>query len=391
VSQVDFKKVIADAGIPTTEAGLKAAWEKEVEAQGAKVANTSSYSPFWRGMTALVTKPVLWLLDFLCLTVLPNFFVKTAVDAWLDMLAWAVNVERKGATKAQGKLLFTRALPDGVMELEKGIVVQSAAINGNVYQLITTAPATFVAGQLQLEVPVEAIESGSGFNLAPGYYAILPVPIPGIVQVVNKDGWLESPGADPEPNDQLRLRVRNQFSAVNQWHTDAVYRAMISAFPGVRPDGVYFEHGAPRGPGSANAFVLFDAGVPAAAYLEQINSHIRDQGNHGHGDDLLAMVMPEVPVSVAMTLWPQPNLSTEQIEALKGEIELFIRAAFRESTPRDYQPTLTYPQSRFSFSRLAEELHQRFADIASLRFTPGVDITSGLDIPRLTSLKVNVQ
>jgi len=391
VSQVDFKKVIADAGIPTTEAALKAAWEKEVEAQGAKVANTSSYSPFWRVMTALVTKPVLWLLDFMCLTVLPNFFVKTAVDAWLDTLAWAVNVERKGATKARGKLLFTRALPDGVLELEKGIVVQSAAINGNVYQLITTAPVTFVAGQLQLEVPVEAVDSGSGFNLAPGYYAILPVPVPGIIQVVNKDGWLESPGADPEPNDQLRLRVRNQFSAVNQWHTDAVYRAMISAFPGVRPDGVYFEHGAPRGPGSANAFVLFDAGVPAATYLEQINSHIRDQGNHGHGDDLLAMVMPEVPVDVEMTLWPQPNLSAEQVDTLKTEVELFIRAAFRESTPRDYQPTLTYPQSRFSFSRLAEELHQQFADIASLRFTPGVDITSGLDIPRLASLKVDVR
>lgn len=391
MSQVDFKKVIADAGIPTTEAALKAAWEKEAEAQGAKVANTSSYSPFWRVMTALVTKPVLWLLDFMCLTVLPNFFVKTAVDTWLDTLAWAVNVERKGATKARGKLLFTRALPDGVLELEKGIVVQSAAINGNVYQLITTAPVTFVAGQLQLDVPVEAVDSGSGFNLAPGYYAILPVPVPGIIQVVNKDGWLESPGADPEPNDQLRVRVRNQFSAVNQWHTDAVYRAMISAFPGVRPDGVYFEHGAPRGPGSANAFVLFDAGVPAATYLEQINSHIRDLGNHGHGDDLLAMVMPEVPVDVEMTLWPQPNLSAEQVDTLKTEVELFIRAAFRESTPRDYQPTLTYPQSRFSFSRLAEELHQQFADIASLRFSPGVDITSGLDIPRLASLKVDVQ
>jgi uncharacterized phage protein gp47/JayE len=391
VIQVDFKKVIADAGIPTTEAGLKAAWEKEVEAQGAKVANTSSYSPFWRVMTTLVTKPVLWLLDFLCLTVLPNFFVKTAVDAWLDMLAWAVNVERKGATKAKGKLMFTRAIPDGVLELEKGIVVQSAAINGNVYKLVTTAPATFQPGQLQRDVPVEAIEAGSGFNLAPGYYAILPVPIPGIVQVVNKDGWLESPGADPEPNEQLRLRVRNQFSAVNQWHTDAVYRAMISAFPGVRPDGVYFEHGAPRGPGSANAYILFDAGVPAATYLEQINAHIRDQGNHGHGDDLLAKVMPEVPVSVVMSLWPQPNLSTAQINTLKSEVELFIRAAFRESTPRDYQPTLTYPQSRFSFSRLAEELHQEFADIASLRFAPGVDIISGLDIPRLSSVTVNLQ
>ena len=388
---IDFKKVIADAGIPTTEAALKAEWEKEVEAQGAKVANTSSYSPFWRVMTALVTKPVLWLLDFLCLTVLPNFFVKTAVDAWLDTLAWAVNVERKGATKAQGKLLFTRAVPDGVLQLEKGIVVQSAAINGNVYQLVTTAPATFQQGQLQLDVPVEAIEAGSGFNLAPGYYAILPVPIPGIVQVVNKDGWLASPGADPEPNDQLRLRVRNQFSAVNQWHTDAVYRAMISAFPGVRPDGVYFEHGAPRGPGSANAYILFDAGVPADTYLQQINAHIRDQGNHGHGDDLLAMVMPEVPATVTLWLWPKPNLSAERINALVKEVELFVRAAFRESTATDYQPTLTYPQSRFSYSRLSEELHQQFAEIASLRFLPGQDIISGLNIPRLGQLKVTAQ
>ncbi|UVK90199.1 baseplate J/gp47 family protein [Pseudomonas sp. B21-051] len=388
---VDFKKVIADTGIPTTEAGLKAAWEKEVEAQGAKVANTSSYSPFWRVMTALVTKPVLWLLDFLCLTVLPNFFVKTAVDAWLDTLAWAVNVERKGATKAKGKLLFTRAIPDGVLELEKGIVVQSAAINGNVYKLVTTAPATFQQGQLQLDVPVEAIKAGSGFNLAPGYYAILPAPIPGIVQVVNKDGWLDSPGADPEPNEQLRLRVRNQFSAVNQWHTDAVYRAMISAFPGVRPDGVYFEHGAPRGPGSANAYILFDAGVPAATYLEQINAHIRDQGNHGHGDDLLAMVMPETLVNILVNVWPFANQTPAQIADLKHEIELFVRAAFRESTPRDYQPTLTYPQSRFSTSRLTEELHRQFPGIEAVKFTPVVDIVSGLSIPRLENLTVNIK
>lgn len=387
MSDVDFKAVMANAGIPTTEAGLKAAWEKEVAAEGAKVANTSSYSPFWRVITALVTQPVLWLLDYLCVSILPNFFVKTAVDAWLDMLAWAVNVERKGATRAVGTVLFTRAAAEGVLELDAGIVIQSPAINGNVYKLITTASARFLDGQLQTEVPVQAVEPGSGYNLAPGYYAILPVPIAGIVQVANADGWLQSPGADPEPNDQLRLRVRNQFSAVNQWHTDAVYRAMISAFPGVRPDGVYFEHGAPRGPGSANAFVLFDAGVPAEGYLVQINEHIRDLGNHGHGDDLLAFLMPEVQVTFEVQVWPDPHLDKPGVEALIGEIELYVRAAFRESTPRDYQPTLTYPQSRFSFSRLMEELHGQFPQIQSLHID-SPDIISGLDIPRIESLKV---
>lgn len=387
MSDVDFKQALNDAGIPTTEAGLKAAWEAEVVAQGAKVANTSAYSPFWRVVTALVTKPVLWILDFLVSTVLPNFFVKTAKGSWLEMLAWAVNVVRKGATKASGTLLFTRTAAAGSLIVPAGTLVQSASINGHIYQLVTSVDGVFPDGLNQLEIPVEAFETGSGFNLAPGYYAILPVPVPGISQVVNTEGWLSVPGSDPEPDDELRLRVRNQFSAVNQWHTDAVYRAMISAFPGVRPDGVYFEHGAPRGPGSANAFVLFEAGVPAAAYLEQINTHIRDQGNRGHGDDMLVMAMPETEHALRVTIWPGVSVDTSKRQPLLDEIALFIRAAFRESTSRDYSPTLTYPQSRFSFSRLGEELHQQFPGIESLDFD-NVDIVAELNIPRIESLQV---
>ena len=42
MSDVDFKQALADAGIPTTEAGLLQAWEKEVAAQGSKLSNTSA-------------------------------------------------------------------------------------------------------------------------------------------------------------------------------------------------------------------------------------------------------------------------------------------------------------------------------------------------------------
>ena len=263
-------------------------------------------------------------------------------------------------------------------------------MNEHIYQLVTTEPRSFEEGQSQLAVPVKAVGAGSGYNLAPGYYAVLPEPVPGIVQVVNTTDWMHEPGADAEPDDQLRLRGRNQFSAVNQWHTDAVYRAIITGFPGVSADGVYFEHGAPRGPGSANAFVLFDAGVPADTFLEQINMHIRDGGNHGHGDDLQAMAMPETFHAISVKVWPKANLSEIQLEALETEIGLFIRAAFRESTQRDYKPTRTYPQSRFSFSRLTEELHARFPNIESLTFA-GTDIVSGLNIPRIQSLAVVLQ
>lgn len=390
MSDVDFKEVLQDAGIPITEAALKKAWEQEVSDQGSKLSNTSTWSPFWRIVTTLITKPVLWLITFIVDTVLPNFFVKTAVDGWLDMLAWAVNIERKKATKTQGELLFTRGATAGPLEVEAGTRVQSAAINGHVYELNTTQPGTFADGQTQLSIPVQAIDAGSGFNLAPGYYAILPVPVAGIVQVVNTEHWLTTPGDDREPNDQLRLRTRNQFSAVNQYHTDAVYRAMIASFAGVRPDGVFFEHGAPRGPGSANAFVLFEAGVPAEEYLAEINAYIREQGNHGHGDDLRVMVIPATEHDIRLRVWPRANLTLEQLTKLQEQVEQFIRAAFRESTPSDYQPTLTNPQSRFSFSRLGEELHEQFPRIESLDFATS-DILSELNIPRIRSLEVALE
>lgn len=386
---VDFKQALTDSGIPTTEATLKAAWEAEVVAQGAKVANTSAYSPFWRVVTALVTKPVLWLLTFISDTVLPNFFVKTAGGAWLDMLAWAVDVERKAPTKAAGVLLFTRSMPTGTLEVPIGTRVQSAAINGQIFELVTTAAGSFADGESQLQIPAIAIEAGSGFNLAPGYYAVLPVPVPGVVAVVNTASWLTAPGSDQELDDELRLRTRNQFSAVNQWHTDAVYRALIAAFPGVSTDGVYFQHGAPRGPGSANAYVLFDTGVPAESFLEEINASIMNDGNHGHGDDMLVMAMPETLHSLYLQIWPKSVLTAAERQNLQANIEQFIRAAFRENSGSDYAPTLTWPQSRFSFSRLTEELHEQFAGIESLKFAND-DILSALDIPRLQTLEVTV-
>lgn len=74
-------------------------------------------------------------------------------------------------------------------------------------------------------------------------------------------------------------------------------------------------------------------------------------------------------------------------QALYSNVELFIRAAFRESTTADYNPTRTYPQSRFSFSRLTEELHEQFADLESLFFHEE-DIINELNIPVINTLTV---
>lgn len=97
--------------------------------------------------------------------------------------------------------------------------------------------------------------------------------------------------------------------------------------------------------------------------------------------------MPPTLHTVRVVVWPRATVGAERHQALLDDIELFIRAAFRESSDRDYQPTLTYPQSRFSFSRLGEELHEQFAGIESLQFD-NEDILSELTIPRLSGVQV---
>lgn len=382
-----FTNLVKEGGLPTTEGEVRAIFEKEVEDEKVAFTNNSDFSPWWRMVTPLITKPVMWLIQALITSIMPQMFVKTAKGAFLDLLAWAFNVTRKQAAKAQGVVRFTRANSSGTLDVAVGTAVQSANINGRVYTLRTTQKVTFTDGLDTVLAPVEAEETGSAYNLAPGYYSVLPVMPPGITAVANLADWLQKPGVDEELDDDLRERIRTQFQAVNQWHTDAVYRALISSFDGVKPGNVFFDSDAPRGPGTADAYVMFEIGTPDATFLNSVQKKITDEGNHGLGDDLKVLAMPETTHQVSATIYPVANLTAEEKTALRNNVSDFIRAAFREN--QDYAPTLVHPWSRFSFSRLAQELHTEFTHLASVSFAT-VDITSEMNLPRLNNLTVTL-
>lgn len=82
------------------------------------------------------------------------------------------------------------------------------------------------------------------------------------------------------------------------------------------------------------------------------------------------------------------SLTTEERAELVKQVKLFIGTAFRENA--DYAATRTEPVSRFSFSRLGQELHAKFSGIDSLEFT-NKDIVSGMDVPRINSLEVMLE
>ena len=382
----DYEKVLSDNGMPTTEKQVSQEFNAIVKDAGL-ITNTSDMSPFWKLITAIVTAPVMWLKAVLVNTVMANMFLATAGKPFIDLFAWAVNLERKAPTAAVGVVRFTKQDAGRVITVPKGTLIQTERMNGLIHQLETTSDFIIPAGTASALVPVTAKSEGAANNLAPGYYRILPVAVDGIAYAVNEDNWIISPGANEESDDELRDRVKNQFNVTGQYHIDAVYRGLISSITGVTTDRIYFEHDAPRGAGTANVYLLLDAGVSSAPFIQTINDYVMAKGNHGHGDDVLALPLPETRHDLTATvyLFNSAQLNQESRENLRKEIESLIRCAFRENS--DYDVMKTWPFSRFSLSRLGEEIHQTFENVESVVFAQS-DILSALDIPRLGKCEV---
>jgi len=382
-----FENMLKEAGVPTTEEEMEATWKQINEEEGSLITNDSNWSPFWRLITAIVTAPCKMLVKLLIETALPNLFLKYASGAWLDVYAWAVDLERKAASKAKGVVTFTRETSAGELTIPAGTVIESPTLAGYIYRVLVTQDTTCQDGTLTFTAPVEAEQVGSAYNLGPGYYSILESPIPGVASVSNAADWLSTPGADEENNQELRLRCRNQFSAVGQLHHDAAYKVIIGQYTGIRLDFLYFEHDGPRGPGTANCFIMLGTGAPPQEFVDNINTYVRDSGNHGHGDDMICYPMPETGHDLSMTYFPIPNLSEERKEALEKNLEDMTRCAFRENT--DFDVTQTKPHSRFSFSQLDHELHAKLPDLLSVEFDRTEDIISAMDLPVLGTLTIN--
>ncbi|EOH0527424.1 baseplate J/gp47 family protein [Klebsiella aerogenes] len=386
--QVDFEEVLKDSGMPVTEEEVQARFNAIVTDEGL-ITNTSRMSPFWRLVTAIVTAPVMWLKDALIAVVLTNMYVATAGGKMLRLLAWAVNVTAKPATAAEGVIRFFKTDAKATTTVKAGTLVQTERINGRVYVLATVADVVIPSGVASALVAVKATGTGGAYNLAPGYYRILPVAVDGISQVASEEDWLTKPGADEESDDELRERCRNQFNLVGNYHTDAVYRSMIAQVAGLSIDRIFFEHEAPRGPGTANSYLLLDTGVASAPFIDAVNDYINTQGHHGHGDDMQCFAMPETRHDLAVSVYVPSvsNMTNDEVSALKSGVENLIRCAFRENA--DFDVKKTWPYSRFSFSQLGRELHRAFPQTDSIEFSLR-DITSGLDVPRLNSLTVSL-
>ncbi|PKF51105.1 baseplate J/gp47 family protein [Enterovibrio nigricans] len=389
IPKPDYKQIVKDAGIPTDHDGWRKVLKAEMEKEGSVINNDSRFSPFWRMIEQAVITCTVWLVEKLLIGfVLPNMFLATVSGEFLKQKAWGVDVEPKPANKAKGKVVFQRAAIQGpALLIPADTWVQTDVINGKIYRVKVLEDTVMPENDTTVDAIVEAEEAGAAYNLGAGYFHVLPSVPSGIAAATNEEDWLIEAGADEEDEDELRLRVRNQWSAVAQWHIDAAYRAILTEAEGIQTDNVFFEHGAPNGPGTANALILLDTGNPAPELIADLQARI-DEGLHGHGDGMTVKAMPETQHNITVLVWPKPVLTDAEREALKTDVELITESAFRENL--DYSVTRTQPVGRFSFSRLEGELHTLLPGLESVKFEQA-DIVSHLTIPRLGTLTVNLQ
>lgn len=385
----DFKSLLANEGLPVEENQIRQQFDDLVAEQGF-ITNTSRMSPFWRLVTAIAVKPVKWLTDYLIAEILPNLFVKTAKGAWLQIKAWQVGIDFRSATHAKGVVTFTKESADMSVSIKAGTIIQTERLNEVIYQLTVDHDTVIPSGVKSAPVAVTAVGAGADYNLASGYYCVLPEAVAGIAYVANEDDWLLSPGANQETDDELRERYRVKFASVGKHHIDSVYRSLVAEISGLSVDRIYFQHDAPRGPGTANVFLLLDTGVPAQPFIDSINKHLMTDGNHGHGDDVIAFKMPESYHTLGCTIYFRESdfVGAMQKIDIKNEVENMIRCAFRENN--NYNVTKTYPYTRFAWSKLGEEIHEKFRQISAIVWSQPDIENPELNIPRIESLTVTV-
>ncbi len=385
----EFKTALETGGLPIGNDKLKTEFNNIAKSINLEITNSSSYSPFWQLLTAVAIEPFSWLTSLMVRHVMPNCYIKTAQGAFLDLLAFGYNLERKKATTAQGNLTFKRDSIGQELTVPAGSIVRTIAINNKIYRLKTIKDTAFEINKNSVKVLATAVESGSSYNLATGYYSILESDIPGVTAVTNEDNYLTIVGANSEADSDFRLRLRNQFTAVGQWHSDAKYKALISKVAGISPANIFFDHNIPRGPGSADAYILFDATAPSEQFISTLNNYINTAGNHGHGDDLQIKILPATTHDITVTIHFSNDIGVDEKTILKQKIANFIRCAFRENSDYKNNVTQTSAFDRFSFSVLDQELHNYFAGIKNFVWNKS-EIISNMNVPRINTLTINI-
>lgn len=224
--------------------------------------------------------------------VMGQAFPQTAQGTYLDYHAETRGIQRSVATAAEGYLRFQ---VDTAVAQDLAIPTETVCMTVEGRRFQTVEAAVLAAGELYVDVLAQALESGSGGNVAAGTVIRMAVAPAGIKSCTNPAAFVG--GADQESDEALRVRVLDSFKRLPNGANAAFYEREAMNVPGVAAAKAV---GRARGIGTVDVYVATEAGLPDGELLAAIETALQEKREIAVDVAVCAPQEQTVDVSVAI-------------------------------------------------------------------------------------------
>jgi uncharacterized phage protein gp47/JayE len=172
-------------------------------------------------------------------------FLETATGRDLDQLVALVGITRRDRSYAVGTAIFGRATPSPAdIFIPTGTRLSTSVPPPAEFE--TSEDRTLHRGNLSVEVPIRARQSGTSGVVPAGAISVIHRPILGVEEVSNPQGTQLS--GDVETDEVLRTRARRALESAGQ-ATIGALTDQLASLPGVREKDVLLTEDAIQRPG----------------------------------------------------------------------------------------------------------------------------------------------
>lgn len=242
-------------------------------------------------------------------------FPQTAEGSYLERHAQLRGLERKPAAAAEGVIRFTAGEPAASSrEIPQGTVCMTAGL----IRFETMEPAVLEAGELTVDVPIQALEPGAAGNVPAGAIVSMAVAPMGVSGCTNPKPC--AGGADGEEDKALRERVLSTFKRLPNGANAAFYEQAALSFDQVAAAAVVPR---PRGVGSVDVVPAALSGCPEEELLERLQDYFEERREIAV--DVKVRAPRTVTVNIAVQVKPEEGRSGE---AVLADVEKTIRSWF---------------------------------------------------------------
>lgn len=191
-------------------------------------------------------------------------FPQTASGEFLDFHAELRGIERKKASNATGTIRFS--IPTA---LQKDLVIPvgTVCMTAGLVRFVTTRKSFLTAGEVYVDVPAQAAETGLSGNVAANTVLTMAEAPVGVALCANPEAF--AGGADEETDEELRSRVLATYRRLANGANAAYYEQQALSFDDVSAAAVLPRA---RGIGTVDVIVASQGGVPEQELLDEVQA-----------------------------------------------------------------------------------------------------------------------